>query len=236
MPKNNQPQKSDAVLGGQNSVPANIAVLGGLEGVQMRLASANLKDRVSAISEALKYGNAGLDLVIESLRNKSWQVQRQAYLLLKNQNESQIKIALQELKTSYPYRQVHHKYTLNDGHSQKFASLTISNARNMLITSSEDSQIKFWNLDTKELIYTLVNNSSVKSISIDSDAQFLVSGGNDCLVKLWNLDTKELIHTFVGHSSSIESVSLNSYCRLIASGSLDKTVKNRKSNGTNIKA
>nr|WP_243147156.1 hypothetical protein [Scytonema sp. UIC 10036] len=106
----------------------------------------------------------------------------------------------------------------------------------MLITSSEDSQIKFWNLDTKELIYTLVNNSSVKSISIDSDAQFLVSGGNDCLVKLWNLDTKELIHTFVGHSSSIESVSLNSYCRLIASGSLDKTVKNRKSNGTNIKA
>jgi hypothetical protein len=40
------------------------AVLGGIEGVKRRLASAVVEQRIAALTKALKYGQAGLDLVI----------------------------------------------------------------------------------------------------------------------------------------------------------------------------
>ncbi|HEY9607964.1 WD40 repeat domain-containing protein [Allocoleopsis sp.] len=64
-----QPREQDVVLGGQ--VPFGSLVLGGLENVKRRLASAVEAQRISALSDALKYGTAGLDLVIQALKNES---------------------------------------------------------------------------------------------------------------------------------------------------------------------
>jgi hypothetical protein len=56
---------ASGVLGGQ--VPSGSAVLGGVEAVKRRLASAVEKQRIAALKEALKYGEAGLDLVIQAV-------------------------------------------------------------------------------------------------------------------------------------------------------------------------
>ncbi len=56
----NEPREYDAVRGGQNSIPVNAAVLGGIPGVKSRLASPIVEVRIAALSEALKYGEAGL--------------------------------------------------------------------------------------------------------------------------------------------------------------------------------
>lgn len=69
----NQPREYDAVLGGQNSPPIDAAVLGGISGVKSRLASTILAVRIAALSEALKYGDAGLDLVVTALQDESMQ-------------------------------------------------------------------------------------------------------------------------------------------------------------------
>ncbi|MFB2983070.1 hypothetical protein [Microseira sp. BLCC-F43] len=63
MPDNpNEPRPFDAVLGGQSRPPVNAAVLGGLAGVKQRLASTSDEVRIAALYEALKYGQAGLDV------------------------------------------------------------------------------------------------------------------------------------------------------------------------------
>ena len=71
----NQPRVFDAVKGGQTPLPVNSAILGGLEGVKSRLASAVEQQRIAALSEALKYEESGLELLIQALRDESAQVQ-----------------------------------------------------------------------------------------------------------------------------------------------------------------
>ncbi|WP_293207659.1 MULTISPECIES: SUMF1/EgtB/PvdO family nonheme iron enzyme [unclassified Microcoleus] len=91
----NKPREYDAVKGGQNSIPVNAAVLGGIAGVKRRLASSAIEVRIAALSEAPKYGEAGLDLILGALQDKSMQVKSAAFLLLKDRDEENIKQCLQ---------------------------------------------------------------------------------------------------------------------------------------------
>jgi formylglycine-generating enzyme required for sulfatase activity len=87
----NEPREYDAVRGGQNSIPVNAAVLGGIPGVKSRLASPIIEVRIAALSEALKYGEAGLDVIIQALHDESMQVKLAAYSLLKDRDDLKIK-------------------------------------------------------------------------------------------------------------------------------------------------
>ena len=90
----NQPRDYDAVLGGQTPPPVTGVVLGGIEGVKRRLASPIVEARIAALSEALKYGEAGLDLAIEALQDNSLQVQRSAFLILRERLNNKVRQAL----------------------------------------------------------------------------------------------------------------------------------------------
>ncbi|MEH1940445.1 MAG: STM4015 family protein [Nostoc sp.] len=94
----NQPRDYDAVLGGQSPPPVDGVVLGGIEGVKRCLSNPVTQVRLAALSEALKYGDAGLDVLIQALQDKSRLVQRFAYRLLKPRVESQVIQALQTYK------------------------------------------------------------------------------------------------------------------------------------------
>ncbi|MFN6564768.1 MAG: STM4015 family protein [Nostoc sp. ChiSLP01] len=94
----NQPRNFDAVLGGQSPPPIDGLVLGGIEGIKRCLSNPVANVRIAALSEALKYGDAGLDILIQALQDKSKLVQRFAYRLLKQRVEPQVKQALQTYK------------------------------------------------------------------------------------------------------------------------------------------
>ncbi|MEH2074012.1 MAG: hypothetical protein V7K57_06415 [Nostoc sp.] len=96
----NQPREFDAVLGGEAPPPASGVVLGGIEGVKSRLKSLVVEVQVAALSEALNYGDDGLDLVINTLTDSSEQVQRFAAKLLKQRGGDKGK---QALLNSDPY-------------------------------------------------------------------------------------------------------------------------------------
>jgi hypothetical protein len=72
---NQQPGEFDAVLGGNNPSMEGTAVLGGIEGVKLRLQIPDSTVKISAIKQALNYGEQGLDLVIQCLNDKSWDIQ-----------------------------------------------------------------------------------------------------------------------------------------------------------------
>lgn len=83
----NQPNQYDAVLGGNSPPPIHGAVLGGIEGVKKRLANSDVDVQISALNDALNYGDVGLDLVIEALEDKSAQIHYLvAYRLKRNEN------------------------------------------------------------------------------------------------------------------------------------------------------
>ncbi|MFM6198600.1 MAG: hypothetical protein ACKPE1_05560, partial [Dolichospermum sp.] len=69
-----QPGKYDAVLGGNSPSIESAAVLGGIEGVKLRLQNPDLKVRSAAIKEAFNYGEQGLDLLIQVVKDKSLEI------------------------------------------------------------------------------------------------------------------------------------------------------------------
>ncbi|MBD2293293.1 formylglycine-generating enzyme family protein [Anabaena sphaerica FACHB-251] len=91
-----QPREYDAVLGGNSPSMENTAVLGGIEGVKLRLQNPDLNVRIAALEQALNYGEQGLDLVIEGLKDESGDIQNAAYLILNKRTESRIKQLLQK--------------------------------------------------------------------------------------------------------------------------------------------
>ncbi|BAY74514.1 GUN4 domain protein [Nostoc linckia NIES-25] len=92
----NRPRVYDAVLGGQEKAPPGAVVLGGLEGVKRRLANPVIEQRIAALEEALKYGEAGLELVIWALDDKLWKVRQVAYSLLASRQEPIVQEILQD--------------------------------------------------------------------------------------------------------------------------------------------
>ena len=99
----NEPREYDAVRGGQNSIPVNAAVLGGIPGVKSRLASPIIEVRIAALSEALKYGEAGLDVIIQALNDESMQVKFAAYSLLKDRDDLKIKLQFQDYLPTFEF-------------------------------------------------------------------------------------------------------------------------------------
>jgi formylglycine-generating enzyme required for sulfatase activity len=91
-----QPREYDAVLGGNSPSLEGAAVLGGIEGVKLRLQNPDAKVRIAALHQALNYGEQGLDLVIAGLKDKSWDIQNAAYLILNSRTEPRIKQILQK--------------------------------------------------------------------------------------------------------------------------------------------
>jgi formylglycine-generating enzyme required for sulfatase activity len=93
----NNPQKAgkyDAVLGGNSPSLEGAAVLGGIEGVKMRLKNPDAQVRIAALYQALNYGEQGLNLVVAGLKDESWDVQNTAYLILSDRTEPKAKQAL----------------------------------------------------------------------------------------------------------------------------------------------
>ncbi|MBD2096393.1 HEAT repeat domain-containing protein [Trichocoleus sp. FACHB-591] len=89
-----QPRSSDAILGGQTLPPVMGAVLGGLAGVKQRLKSETLVARLSALREAIQYGDSGIDLAIQALSDSSEPVRRLACRLLRSQGDERGREAL----------------------------------------------------------------------------------------------------------------------------------------------
>ena len=88
-----QPREYDAVLGGNSPSLEGAAVLGGIEGVKLRLQNPDAKVRIAALEQAVNYGEQGLDLVIAGLNNESVEIQIQAHHILNSRIESKAKQA-----------------------------------------------------------------------------------------------------------------------------------------------
>ena len=78
----NQPREYDVVLGGDSQAPINGVVLGGIEGVKRRLSNPQIKVRIAGLYQALNYGDAGLDLIIQALRDDEREVKKASYSIL----------------------------------------------------------------------------------------------------------------------------------------------------------
>lgn len=78
----NQSTNYDAVLGEQAPLPEEGVVLERLEELRQRFALPTVEQRVAALSDALKYGDAGVALLVAAMKDEALIVRVNAYKLL----------------------------------------------------------------------------------------------------------------------------------------------------------
>lgn len=203
----NQPRVYDAVKGGQTPHPVDSTILGGLEGVKSRLASVVEEQRIAALSEALNYGEAGVYLVVQALLwDESKQVQRAAYLILRERTEPRVKQAIQPYN-HWPLLEC--LYTFEVPESQIFY-LLVSPDWQTLVRCGAEGTLKLWNLHTGELLHTLSLGEDLRwwkctnVFSLDEQTHF-ICGASGITIKLWNLHTGKLLHTLKEGSYQIRA-------------------------------
>ncbi|HEY9608888.1 WD40 repeat domain-containing protein [Allocoleopsis sp.] len=216
-----QPQSDDAVLGGQNPTLASSLVLGGLEGVKRRLASTAVEPKIAALKEALKYGQAGLDLVIQALKNESKSIAKAVYWELRGSSEP---LAQKALKQYNPYQFLECIFSGDLANNGTNAIAISPDSQTLVCGCNKD--IVIWNLHTGKWLRTLKGHFSlVYCVTISPDGQTLASSSQDRTIKLWNLHTGKQLHTLKGHSIEVTSVAISPDGLTLVSGSLDGTIK-----------
>ncbi len=219
MPDNsNQPREYDAVLGGQSQIPIAAAVLGGIAGVKQRLNSPSIEPRIAAVKDAPKYGDAGLNLAIEALIDPAPEVQRVAYLILRQRTEPLVREALKQF---VPYQLFDCIRTVKTG-----TNVAISPGGDRT-ASLHGKTIRIRDLETGEILYTADKYPRAQeTFVLCQETEVFVRSRNTPkhrAIDIWQAG--ELRYTCLGHEAEITAILISPDSQFIATGSADTTIK-----------
>lgn len=165
MPENlNRPKEYDVVLGGQTLPPLSGAVLGGLAGVKHRLKSEVIDHRIAALIEALKYGDAGLELIVGAFDDQAMRVRHAACLAFKK--PAQLSLLNQNIAVWNKWR----------AHSAGLKGCDVNlsgvkfigvNLRGVNLSEANLSGADFWKTNLSEANLRLANLSGANLTEVD---------------------------------------------------------------------
>ena len=111
------------------------------------------------------------------------------------------------------------------GHSDMISAVAFSRDGTRVLSGSDDSTLKLWDVPTGALLRTCVGHSgAVSSVAFSPDGTRLLSGSADKTLKLWDAATGALLRTIKGHSGRVWSVAFSPDGSRMLSGSEDNTL------------
>ena len=115
-----------------------------------------------------------------------------------------------------------------EGHGKNLSIVTglaFSPDGQLLASSSIDSTIKIWNLDTGECLKIFTGKQQwIWAVAFSPDGQTVASGGEDNTITLWNIHTDES-RSLAGHHFWIWSLAFHPYKNILASASYDCSIR-----------
>ena len=201
-------------------------VLGGIEGVKRRLASPAIAPRISALREALNYGETGLNLVLQGLGDQSLKVQRTALWLLWRRPEAHIR----QIVANYSQYHLFDIVETIQGHEEAIVSLALSANGRILYSAGADFKIKVWDIgkeknQPKQIGVIRGHDHIVTSIALSANGRILASGSRDKTIKLWDARSGKQLLTLTGHIGYVNSVAITPDGKNLVTGSQDTTIK-----------
>ncbi len=91
------------------------------------------------------------------------------------------------------------------GTTGTITALDISQDSRLLLSSSDDSRIRLWNMTEGKLVRTFTQ-AAVTALAISPDAQTLVSGSREGLLYVWSAATGRLLKTLSVSKSAVTAV------------------------------
>jgi COMPASS component SWD3 len=216
----------DAVLGGKTPPPVGGLILGGILGVQTRCHSAVAFQRQMALVEALKYGEAGLGLIVRALEDSSIVVRHGARVLLSQRSPSQYPSQYQSYLAQFKeYKDFTYINSLVGISGRAVNAIALDGQ--FLISCGTENLIRVWSLVLGKQIYTLTGHTEMVTTVAIGCQKLLISGSCDRTIKIWDLTKLKNpeILTLTGHHGYVNSVALLPDGNTVVSGSQDTTIK-----------
>ncbi|MBD2096386.1 hypothetical protein H6F90_14690 [Trichocoleus sp. FACHB-591] len=210
-----QPQNNDVVLGGRMPPLHQGVVLGGLDGLKQQLASHIVDVKLAAITQASQHGEAGLELLVQVLKQEtSRQIRWAAYSVLSCRTELEIKNAISEHS---PYRFFRLLFTLEGSYVQGTGSYShifvISPDSQHLVTHSLNETLKVWDLKTGKLLNSFQGIRQGLSfggaMTIYPDGQNCCVGYSDHRIEIKDLKTGHTTKTLKGKASDTTAIAIS---------------------------
>eukprot|EP00347_Sterkiella_histriomuscorum_P009360 403341515 len=96
----------------------------------------------------------------------------------------------------------------------------------VLVSGSEDTKVKVWDLRTNKCIQTYREHTGVlNSVQLSPDSRWVASGGEDGTLRIWDIASGKTLQTFPIAGQSITCIQYNPQNLALANGSTDRTVK-----------
>ncbi|ORZ11811.1 putative platelet-activating factor acetylhydrolase ib alpha subunit [Absidia repens] len=94
-----------------------------------------------------------------------------------------------------------------------------------IITGSRDKTIKLWDING-QLLHTFVGHDNwVRGLVIHPSGKYLLSASDDKSIKIWDLKTGRCMKTLEAHDHFVTCISYCHTSPVVATGSVDQTVK-----------
>jgi WD40 repeat protein len=107
-------------------------------------------------------------------------------------------------------------WDINNGQQIKSSLDTDKDVKSVLITPDNKyivsnchyKSIQLWNMQTKELDYTIEGNSEITALTISYDGKYLAYGDWRGEISLWSFDSKKVVKTFQTYDSKVLSIEM----------------------------
>ncbi len=114
------------------------------------------------------------------------------------------------------------------GHSRYVTSVVFSPDGRYVLTGSDDSTARLWDVATGKEIRVFAGHTDGLDRSdavISPDGRYVLTGSIDKTARLWDIATGETLQTFIGHTAWIAGVAFSPDNHFALTGSADNTAK-----------
>lgn len=111
-------------------------------------------------------------------------------------------------------------------HTKEITSVSVSPNKQLVLTTSDDSTVRVWDLGGKKQKNCLKGHKDRVNCGLfSSDQSIFVTGSDDCTVKVWELDDLNNSNTLKGHTKAVKCLAIRPDSQILVSGSADCTLR-----------
>ena len=158
-----------------------------------------------------------------SVPNKEPFISEEEMINTNNNNKIALKATkLKSQKKSNVKLIVKNEITIKDDVGELLCLIKLKNG--LLVSSSTDTNIKFWDIKSKKQLFTYTGHTKTINCLLELQDNHLASGSDDEMIIIWNLLKNKQEFQLIGHSAEILSLGELSN-KNVVSGAWDNTIK-----------